>query len=426
MTAKAPHSHDLFVDVGTADRFDVREVTIDDGLCALFSIRVVALCDDGAVDFETIIGRPVAFRIDRARRAWTGIVSEIHQLDADDDDRSTYAISIVPRAWLLTQRTSSRVFQHKSDLEAALTILADGAESPIVEVGLELKTREVRVQSQESDFAFVSRMLEGEGLTFFFRTVEGVSRMVITDAPERATRREGVLPFVAKPAEGSAHATQLRASRLAQEIARSPRITFATNAGDLAPGMVLGIGGHPRAEAMGDLLVTRTMLRAQSQSPPSLTCEAVATSEPFRPVSSPRASSAKVQQALGLRQSNEDRKITIERNDREHITGNQSSTVMGKATQTVQGDAIQQVLGSVASFAGGQRMLGTAKNFTSQAAVHTIVSDQATVITVGSSTLYIGPDGVILQAAKILVNPGEEALATAVLTGSLGPAGGGE
>ncbi len=50
MAPKVPLSHDLFLDLGTADRFDVREVTIDDGLSALFEIDLVALTSSNRGD----------------------------------------------------------------------------------------------------------------------------------------------------------------------------------------------------------------------------------------------------------------------------------------------------------------------------------------------------------------------------------------
>ena len=114
----------------------------------------------------------------------------------------------------------------------------------------------------------------------------------------------------------------------------------------------------------------------------------------------------------------------MEDDDKETVNGNQSQSVLGNLAQTVASEAMKQVLSNAASFVGGHRTMATAGNLASSAATHSIASQEATLLQVGSSTIYIGPDAVIIQSPKVLLNPGEDVLASAVLTGSVPAAAG--
>ena len=49
---------------------------------------------------------------------------------------------------------------------------------------------------------------------------------------------------------------------------------------------------------------------------------------------------------------------------------------------------------------------------------HQITSEKGTTITVGASTIHIGPDSIVIQSPKVLLNPGEDAAANASLGGT--------
>ncbi len=101
------------------------------------------------------------------------------------------------------------------------------------------------------------------------------------------------------------------------------------------------------------------------------------------------------------------------------MNGNQSQSVLGNLAQTVASEAMQQVLSNAMSIVGGHRTMATTGNMASSAAMHSFSSQEATLLQVGASTIYIGPDAVIIQSPKVLLNPGEDVLASAVLTGSV-------
>src|SRR5262249_3691227 len=179
-------------------------------------------------DFEQTIGRSAEFSIHKpvmgiAVQRWTGIVSEIQQLCSEEAGLSTYHLTLVPRGWLLTQRSNCRVFQQMTDLEVVTTLLSEWGIHPEVITTRKHRPRKHRVQYMESDYAFASRLLEAAGITLYFRRGDGETTVVLHDAPEQGIHRRDPLEHVNKPMAGAIHATKLRAFR----HVRSGTITFA-------------------------------------------------------------------------------------------------------------------------------------------------------------------------------------------------------
>ncbi|MFT3767409.1 MAG: type VI secretion system tip protein TssI/VgrG [Minicystis sp.] len=221
----------LSLEIDADDAFDIREFNLEDGMSSLFSVQIVAVSTNAAVDFESIVGRDAKFRVrtaegsygGRGSPCWSGIVSEIHQLRSEEAGVSTYHLTLSPKLWLLTQRTNCRVYQQMTDLDIVRAILGEWGIQPTVEVSRALKTRKYRVQYQETDFAFMSRLLEAAGITYFFRRGEEGSTLVLADTPEKGEVREAPLDHVDEVVTGNLHATAFRASR----TIRSGKMTFA-------------------------------------------------------------------------------------------------------------------------------------------------------------------------------------------------------
>ena len=140
----------------------------------------------------------------RGARQWSGICNHFEQVQAEETGLSTYLVRIVPELWLLTQRRNNRIFQHLS-----VPDIVDDAARRVehrARVGRSTPRRyprlEYRVQYGESDFAFVSRLLEEAGITYFFaeRRREGHACSSSPTRPRRATRAPaGRVPFVDEP-----------------------------------------------------------------------------------------------------------------------------------------------------------------------------------------------------------------------------------
>lgn len=211
----------LRLETPVQEQFDVREFTVDDGLSSLFSVDLEVVSSEPALDLDELIGQPASFHVELGevayeglpRRTWSGVIAEAHLVRSEADGLSTYQLTIAPTLWLLTRRTNCRVYQQMTDLDVAKAMLAEWGIEAQVECSRSYKTRKYRVQYQETDFAFFCRLLESSGITYFHRLVDGQSRLVLTDAPERGAERKDTLDYADDTSATGRAATNFRASR---------------------------------------------------------------------------------------------------------------------------------------------------------------------------------------------------------------------
>src|ERR1044071_1297138 len=91
----------------------VRRFAVHEGMSSLFSVSVWARSPNDDIDLETLVGRKAELRMasgsrfvfGSGARRWTGVCSHMELVQAESTGLSTYYLRIVPRLWLLTQRT---------------------------------------------------------------------------------------------------------------------------------------------------------------------------------------------------------------------------------------------------------------------------------------------------------------------------------
>jgi type VI secretion system secreted protein VgrG len=92
-----------------------------------------------------------------------------------------YRVELRPWLWHLTLGTDCRIFQDKNALQIIEAVFADYSSAKVDTAKLSgtLRTRPYCVQYRESDFAFVSRLMEEEGLWYYFVHVDGQHTLVL-------------------------------------------------------------------------------------------------------------------------------------------------------------------------------------------------------------------------------------------------------
>jgi type VI secretion system secreted protein VgrG len=163
-----------------------------EGLSTAFSFELGLLSENHTIAFEDIIGKNVTISVvlaDGDKRYFNGVISRFAQGrgggEAGGDPRfSHYRASMVPWLWLLTRTADSRIFQKLSVPAIVEKIFGEKGFSDF-ELQLDggYEKREYCVQYRETDFNFVSRLLEEEGIYYFFKHENGKHTMVIADAP---------------------------------------------------------------------------------------------------------------------------------------------------------------------------------------------------------------------------------------------------
>jgi type VI secretion system secreted protein VgrG len=184
----------------------VRRFAAREAMSSLFSVSIWARSPDDEIDLEAIVSHPMSLRFDSGKafalypaRSWSGLCSYMELLEAEPSGLSTYYLRLVPRMWLLTQRRNHRIFQHQTIPEIVEAILAEWDVPRTFRVReAEYPKLETRVQYGETDFDFVSRLLEEAGISFSFAADgEVASALVVHDDPGASAPRDGgPIPYV--------------------------------------------------------------------------------------------------------------------------------------------------------------------------------------------------------------------------------------
>jgi len=155
-------------------------------LSRLFSYQLEMISDDNAIEATDIVGKNVTFSIEMADdtpRYFNGFVSRFVAGDEDDQGRRNYRAEVIPWLWFLTRTTDCRIFQNKTVPEIIEQIFGDlgFSDYEVSQIKGAHPKWDYRVQYRESDFEFVSRLMEQEGIFYFFRHEDGKHTLVLAD-----------------------------------------------------------------------------------------------------------------------------------------------------------------------------------------------------------------------------------------------------
>ena len=176
---------------------DVRKFSASEAMNTPFEVQVFARSPNAFLDLESLVGKPAGLLVHQEPmaepRAWTGVISHAEQLQIEDAGLSTYFFVISPTIWMLKKRTGNRIFEHVTIPQIVTQILAEYRIKARSLLQRKHEEHEYRVQFGETDFDFVSRLLEEEGISYHFHSVpEGdgyKSELVLSDEPQSADLR---------------------------------------------------------------------------------------------------------------------------------------------------------------------------------------------------------------------------------------------
>lgn len=94
-----------------------------------------------------------------------------------------YRIWVVPQLWWLTRVHQSRIFQGKTVPDILQEVLSEAGVEARLSLSGSYEAREYCTQYRETDFTFLSRLMEWEGLFYFFEHSQSGHTLVIGDAP---------------------------------------------------------------------------------------------------------------------------------------------------------------------------------------------------------------------------------------------------
>lgn len=167
-----------------ADKLLLKTLQGEERISGLFSFVLEMASGDNSLDFAAILGKSLTVTLqhnDGAKRYINGIVTRFTQ-EGGDERFTHYTAELHPWLWMLTLTSDCRIFQNLNVPQIIEKVFGDLG---FTDFRLDLKEsyspREYCVQYRETAFAFVSRLMEDEGIHYFFEHTDGLHTLVLAD-----------------------------------------------------------------------------------------------------------------------------------------------------------------------------------------------------------------------------------------------------
>jgi type VI secretion system secreted protein VgrG len=148
-------------------------------------MEIDLLSPDESVDFNSVLGKEVNVSVgldDGGARHFHGFVSHFSQ-GGRLGRYAVYKMRAVPWLWFLTRTADCKIFQNKSARDIIKEVFREHGYTDFKDsLTKTYRTREYCVQYRESDYAFVQRLMEEEGIYYYFTHTESNHTLVLADS----------------------------------------------------------------------------------------------------------------------------------------------------------------------------------------------------------------------------------------------------
>ncbi len=167
------------------EKLAVGAVRIQEQISRLFHLEAELATEDGEINLDNVIGQKATIRLNIGqddKRYFNGYVNRLLQV-ANEGQYARYQATIVPWLWFLTRTSDCRIFQNKT----VPAIIEDifqlyGFSDYKLKLTATYPKWEYCVQYRETAFNFVSRLMEQEGIYYFFEHEDGNHTLVLADS----------------------------------------------------------------------------------------------------------------------------------------------------------------------------------------------------------------------------------------------------
>ena len=153
-----------------------------------FLFHVELTCEDPNLVFSEFVGRKASVWLEFGEAAagqtrhWSGVVTNFRLLGSDGDGNAEYAAEIRPWFWLLTKTADCRIFQEMTVPDIIRQVFGDFGFNDFVErLSGTYRTWTYCVQYRETAFNFLSRLMEQEGIYYYFVHTDLKSELILAD-----------------------------------------------------------------------------------------------------------------------------------------------------------------------------------------------------------------------------------------------------
>ncbi|MEO6096717.1 MAG: type VI secretion system tip protein TssI/VgrG [Fibrobacteria bacterium] len=174
-----------------AEAFRVHEFSMSEAISECFRLQLQASSEDGNLPYADLIGKDATLTVAGTDFSVThhGVVTEFNQYPDSSADFGhasfRYEILIEPHLRLLEFSAQNRIFQNLTvkEILSKVLVTAGLAEGTAFKFELQgaYRKREFTVQYNESDYNFISRLMEDEGIFYYFDHSGDLDELVMAD-----------------------------------------------------------------------------------------------------------------------------------------------------------------------------------------------------------------------------------------------------
>jgi type VI secretion system secreted protein VgrG len=148
---------------------------------------VVRVCSrKRIINFTEVIGKSLTVGLmqqNEQKRYFNGVIAKFDYDGLDKMNRPIYVAEIVPWLKRLDYRQNSRIFQNLTSIEIVKQIFSEYSDVLFLDKTTASPPQRIFcVQYQETDFAFVNRLLEEDGIHYFFNHSEKSHELILADS----------------------------------------------------------------------------------------------------------------------------------------------------------------------------------------------------------------------------------------------------
>lgn len=164
----------------------LKNARVSEGLSKLTETTIEFFSTKRDVDLQDLLGSEMILgqKLESGERFFTGTCISVEYL-GKYQDADHFVAECRPWLWFLTRTKETRIFQQKTAVDIITEILGDYGFSSNLEknsVSGSYLTRTYCVQYRETDFAFISRLMEEEGIYYYFKQQDRTLKLVLCDS----------------------------------------------------------------------------------------------------------------------------------------------------------------------------------------------------------------------------------------------------
>lgn len=165
--------------------FLFRRMKASESLGRLFKLDLELLSERESIDFEDVVARPMTVRLETSSgdaRYFSGHVARFASCGTLGR-YARYRAVLRPWLWFLTRSAGCRIFQDQTVPQIIKEVFRDRGFTDVQDsLGADYEKREYCVQYRETDFDFVSRLMEQAGIYYYFQHEEEKLVLVLADS----------------------------------------------------------------------------------------------------------------------------------------------------------------------------------------------------------------------------------------------------